>query len=283
MRRKEASQKIIAQLKEKYGQKEAESIARILLRDRYSLTDGETDLDAEQKGDLNDIIDRLLEDEPLQYILRSAYFYGLHLEVTKEVLIPRPETEELVEWCLETARDHRSKWPWRVLDVGTGSGCIALALKNELPSLQVEAVDVSPSALAVAIRNARKYDLSVRFYQLDVMQEQDWKYTGHYDLIVSNPPYITEDELDKLSANVWRYEPDVALFAPNGQPLAFYAQIGKLAREKLNPGGFLFMETNEYRADDTAALLKRLGFEEVELKTDLSGKSRLLKGRWLKP
>ncbi|WP_303924622.1 peptide chain release factor N(5)-glutamine methyltransferase [Draconibacterium sediminis] len=218
------------------------------------------------------IVERLKTHEPIQYILGVAEFYSLELKVQPDVLIPRPETEELVEWICKTELPESAK----ILDIGTGSGCIPLALKNELPATDVMAVDVSENALAIATENAKKNKLDVSFDRVDILKwhERSWP---QFDVIVSNPPYVMEREKKQMEANVLEHEPALALFVCDTDPLIFYRTIAQFASKQLNENGYLFFEINENLGDEMVALVKQLGFKSIELRRDLNGKNRMLR------
>ena len=220
------------------------------------------------------IVERLKTHEPIQYILGVAEFYGLELNVQPGVLIPRPETEELVDWICKTKIPTIAK----MLDIGTGSGCIPLALKNELPAAEVMAVDVSENALLIATENAQKHQLEVIFELADILKwhERSWP---RFDVIVSNPPYVMEREKKQMEANVLEYEPGLALFVSDTDPLIFYRTIAQFASKQLNESGYLFFEINENLGDEMVELVKQLGFKSIELRRDLNGKNRMLRCR----
>lgn len=214
------------------------------------------------------IVDRLIDDEPLAYILGQTFFYGLPFTVNSNVLIPRPETEELVDWILEEPTE-----PVDVLDIGTGSGCIAIALARNKKGWKVEAIDVNKEALSIAKRNAERNDVNIHLLELDILQED---LPLQYDIIVSNPPYISNDETGRMSVSTIKFEPSLALFTHNNDPLQFYKRIGEIAFKALKKGGRLYFELNEYFAEETKHLLLELGYE-VEIKKDLQGKNRMAK------
>lgn len=216
----------------------------------------------------------LKRGRPLQYILGQAWFFGLTLMVTPDVLIPRPETEELVQLILDehaANSDHLS-----VLDIGTGSGCIAIALKNKRPHFEVTALDISSGALAVATANATANKAEIQFIQGDVLDDDFWNKLPNCDIIVSNPPYIRATEQAAMAQHVVEHEPHTALFVPDNDALVFYRAIGHLALKKLNPGGKLYFEINETLGAETQLLLQELGFNKVRLLQDMQGKNRFL-------
>lgn len=220
--------------------------------------------------ELEEAIERLLRFEPIQYIQGKARFLGRDFHVEPGVLIPRPETEELVERILkETPADAR------ILDIGTGSGCIAVTLAKELPAARVEAWDISETALRIARQNAKTWQAGVNFVRRDVLT---WEPEGteRTDLLVSNPPYVTESEKADMEPNVRLYEPGTALFVPDDDPLRFYRHIGLLGRRLLTPGGKLYFEINRAYGPETAALLHAQGYAEVRTDKDLSGNDRFV-------
>ncbi len=217
---------------------------------------------------------RLKKQEPVQYILGTTSFLGMDLKVGPEVLIPRPETEELVRWVIQEVAKSRIPSP-RILDVGTGSGAISLALAQGIPEAEVSALDVSREALKVARENARFHKLEIHFIEANILS---WPGEREYEVIVSNPPYVRQMERQAMKPNVRDYEPGLALFVPDSDPLRFYDAISDFAQAKLSPGGHLFFEINQYLAQETEALLKKKGFRSVALRKDIFGNFRLLKG-----
>lgn len=227
-------------------------------------------LSSKKEQELEDILQRLSRFEPLQYIEGRTLFLGRELWVAPGVLIPRPETEELVELMLkEIPADAR------ILDVGTGSGCIAISLAKELPDALVTAWDVSPEALSVARVNARKLQANVRFVECDVLACQVDK-AGLYDVIVSNPPYVTEAEKADMEPNVLQWEPSLALFVPDDDPLRFYRRIAVLGRDMLADGGRLYFEINRAYGREMVEMLRTMGYVRVRVKKDLSQNDRFV-------
>jgi release factor glutamine methyltransferase len=218
---------------------------------------------------LEEVEERLRKEEPWQYIVGKAWFYGLELSVAPAVLIPRAETEELVHLILsENGQD-----TLKVLDIGTGSGCIPMALKFSRAHWEVHACDVSGAALAIAEGNAATCGLHVHFFELDILQEEP---EGQYDIIVSNPPYIPVEESQWMSASVLEFEPHLALFSGD-DPQLFYRRLAEKSSAWLKTGAKIYLELNEFHADATASLFLRNGFSSVELIQDLAGKNRMLK------
>ncbi|MEM9931928.1 MAG: peptide chain release factor N(5)-glutamine methyltransferase, partial [Bacteroidota bacterium] len=260
------------------GPGEAASVTRLVLEDLFGYRRNSLNRQLSQDEQLLAwaTINRLKAGEPVQYVTGIADFYGLQLHITPDVLIPRPETEELVEWVLET---YPNDTEIRLLDVGTGSGCIPLALKARRPGWSCAAVDISPEALAVASENAERLGLEVTFSKIDALQgaaalpAQDG---GSYNLIISNPPYIPPSEKDKMSASTVVHEPELALFVKEEDPLAFYQKIGELAINQLTQSGRLFFETNEFNHQEVVHLLESMGFQQVTSQKDLQGKWRMI-------
>jgi release factor glutamine methyltransferase len=279
------------QLTQLHGAGEAKAIVRILLEDYFQFqlhNEAHNRLfEALFQEDFERIRQRLLADEPIQYIVGAAWFYGLKFKVNPSTLIPRPETEELVEWVLNQFSIHQKNI--NILDIGTGSGCIPIVLKRKRPVWQVGAIDVSESALLTASRNAWRHETDVNFKVADILAENKWSewitYFKNIYIVVSNPPYILENEKDKLAKNVLAYEPHLALFVPNDDALLFYRKIAQfvLFLRKTSPlteGGkkWVFFECHADFAKDVLEMLKNYGFENLELKRDLSGRERMVKG-----
>ena len=231
-------------------------------------------LTREQSEKINSVVLRLKNHEPLQYILGETCFFGLKLKVSPAVLIPRPETEELVDLISKVELPAGS----RILDIGTGSGCIALALKSRFPEAKVSACDISDEALSVARENSLSNKLDVDFFKADILNwnVSEWPV---YTVIVSNPPYVTVSEKKQMQKNVLDFEPETALFVDDDNPLLFYRTIAGFAIKQLNHGGLLFFEINENFGPETVSMLLDLGFTEFQLKTDLQGKNRMVAAR----
>ncbi|WP_443939136.1 peptide chain release factor N(5)-glutamine methyltransferase [Pedobacter sp. MW01-1-1] len=233
----------------------------------------DVELSDNQKVQLTKLIDALKTGEPIQHILGEAHFYQLIFKVNKNVLIPRPETEELVDWILT---DYKLSVPadLAILDVGTGSGCIPIALKKNLPFAQIASMDISEDALSIAQQNAAKLQTEVNFIHADILT---YKSKGKFDIIVSNPPYIRNLEKEQMHQNVLSFEPHLALFVEDYHPLVFYIAITDLALESLKPDGVLYFEINEYLAKDMIDMLNLKGFKNIELRKDINGKDRMIK------
>jgi release factor glutamine methyltransferase len=214
----------------------------------------------------------LKKHKPIQYILGDTEFYGLVFKVSPSVLIPRPETEELVDWII---KDSKEKQNISILDIGTGSGCIAVTLAKKLPNAKLFALDVSAEALKLATINAETNEVEVEFIEADIL---DWDFGDlKFDIIVSNPPYVRELEKEAMSANVLNHEPHLALFVKDDDALLFYRTITDVANKILKPKGQLFFEINENLGEDTKQLLVDAGYENIELKQDVFDKNRMLK------
>lgn len=223
-----------------------------------------------QQNELNNILDQLKTGKPLQYALGYTEFYGLKFLVNPSTLIPRPETEELVQWILNSV----SNKTLNILDIGTGTGCIAISLKKNLAGAQVSAMDVSVDALNTAKENATLNEVKINFIEADILNYQS---DNHYSVIVSNPPYVTLEDKKLMRRNVTDFEPHTALFVPEDDPLIFYKAIAEFASHNLEDGGLLFFEINESLGKETAQLLMDKGFKDVEIKKDLSDRDRMVK------
>lgn len=226
------------------------------------------------------VIRKLKQHVPIQYILGSTEFYGLHFFVNEAVLIPRPETEELVEWVIEGTRDEGrgARETLNILDIGTGSGCIAIALKKNIPDARVFAMDISEKALEVAKENAKKNNTEIQFIHGDILQPTfELSNFQTFELIISNPPYITEAEKETMHKNVLDHEPHTALFVPDDDALLFYRAILDFSKDKLSSGGKVFFELNDNYADAVAALASEKGFVNGTIKKDLNGNRRMFR------
>jgi release factor glutamine methyltransferase len=219
----------------------------------------------------NDVLAQLEQQKPIQYIFGKAHFYGLEFEVSPFTLIPRPETEELVEWIIN---DNEFKGKLQLLDIGTGTGCIAISLAKNLPDAQVWAIDVSTEALAVAKRNAVTSNIDVTFVQQDILAAETLP--ERYDVIVSNPPYVRNLEKQEIKQNVLDYEPHLALFVEDTDPLLFYRKIALLAKANLTQNGKLYFEINQYLGPETAEMLEQFDFKNIVLKKDIYGNDRMI-------
>lgn len=289
-----------------YNEREAQAIVRTVLDALFgmSLTDiclGKvTQLSADDTTRLEKIMQRLEKSEPVQYVLGAEWFAGRLFDVAPGVLIPRPETEDLVKWTCDEAKEkekednskeERGKEEKEVskkeevphpsiLDIGTGSGCIAITVALALPQARVTAWDISTDALAIAAGNAHRLGASVRFEHQDALSAPDDE--ERWDVIVSNPPYICDRERADMSDNVLSYEPELALFVPDSDPLLFYRAIARYASKALKPGGRLLFETNTAYAHEVAQAMANEGFTAIEVRNDCFGKPRMVKGAFIR-
>ena len=233
----------------------------------------------------NSILADLQQEKPIQYITGEAWFYGLKFEVNENTLIPRPETEELVEWIIESQKSKVQSQKLEILDIGTGTGCIPISLKANLPQANVSTIDVSEKALEVAKRNATSNKVEINFIQANILKVEDlsqlptsnFQLPTSIDIIVSNPPYVRNLEKEEIKKNVLDYEPHLALFVEDTDALLFYRKIAQLALKNLSPNGLLFFEINQYLGKETVELLQNLGFKNIELKKDMYGNDRMIK------
>lgn len=261
-----------------YPDSEALSLAKMLLVEAFGFSTLELygGKDKEISGKRRDVLDKMLsrlqKNEPIQYVLGKETFCGLDFEVDSNVLIPRPETRELVEWIVA---DRKLDASCRILDIGTGSGCISISLAKFLSGAEVEAWDISEGALEVARRNAVRNAVEVLFRQQDVLYALPGE--TRYDVIVSNPPYITEKEKLDMDANVLDWEPFTALFVPDADPLLFYRKIAELGLSMLNIGGVLYFEINRAYGQETVRMLEGLSYKQIELRKDEWGNDRMVK------
>ena len=263
-----------------YPDSEALALAKMLLVEVFGFTTLELyggkdkEISGKRRSVLDEMIRRLKKNEPIQYIIGIETFCGFPFEVNSHVLIPRPETQELVYWI---AGDCRGKLSLRMLDVGTGSGCIAISLAKLVEGATVEAWDVSDKALEVAVRNAEKNRADVLFRQQDVLKAVSGD--ARYEVIVSNPPYIAEKERTEMDANVLEWEPSLALFVADDDPLIFYRAIALLAKDMLVEDGLLYFEINQAYGQETMQMLEKLGYTSVELRKDGWGNDRMIKAK----
>jgi release factor glutamine methyltransferase len=282
---KDLANKFTDSLKAMYEEDEAQAIFLIALahatkfnRAAYLLKKEEL-IAGENLRKLEAILSMLIAGKPIQYITGETLFYGLPFKVNPSVLIPRPETEELVEWmisvCSSSFQTQNSKL-LTILDIGTGSGCIAISLKKNLPNAKVYALDITADTLETAQQNAILNEVEVEFISDDILKPQSVILNTQYDVIVSNPPYIKEDEKPAMHDNVLANEPHRALFVSNEDPLIFYNAIADFALKNLTKSGLLFLEINEYLGQQTANLLKDKGFTNIELRKDMQGKDRMI-------
>lgn len=265
-----------------YDAQEAESFFYMILEEYHQMKRVDLALQPEavfsemETENWNATVEKLKQFIPIQYILGKAHFYGLEFEVNENVLIPRPETEELVEWILSNNQINKPTNP-RILDIGTGSGCIAISLAKNLPNAQVSAIDVSEKALETAKRNAENNEVQVNFMLKDILQTEDLE--QQFDIIVSNPPYVRNLEKEEIRQNVLDHEPHLALFVDDHDALIFYRKIADLALKNLSENGELYFEINQYLGKEMMDLLEQKGFRHMELKKDIYGNNRMVFGR----
>lgn len=266
------------ELANSYPETEIQSFFTILIEFKLNLTRIELalqpiiefnkkDLSFFQKALIN-----LKNNIPIQYIIGETTFFGLTFIVNPHVLIPRSETEELVDWII---KDSKNRIQLKILDIGTGSGCIAITLAKNIPSAEVFALDISTKALEIAKLNAKTNNVSIQFIESDILNLHKLAHT--FDIIVSNPPYVRELEKDKMLKNVLENEPHLALFVKNENPLLFYKKITELAKTHLNKNGNLYFEINQYLGNETLDLLQSNGFKKIELKKDIFEVDRMIK------
>lgn len=257
-----------------YGDAEARQIAEMLIIAKGKISRNDLIIDPHKEliiEELDNIIEELKSWRPVQYIIGYADFYDMELEVGEGVLIPRPETEELVEWIASESKSNTS-----ILDVGTGSGCIAIALNRALKESRVCAIDISSKALDIARRNGNKYAPEVQFVEGDALGEFDKLFGAKFDVVVSNPPYIPQSDISLMRANVTKYEPETALFVPDSDPLLFYRAIAQTSKRLLKKEGKLYFEIYESLAKEMIAMLEIEGYSDIILREDFRGKPRMI-------
>jgi release factor glutamine methyltransferase len=276
---KELYRNFLLQLQKVYSLGEATAITNWVFEKRISLKRADilknpTKLITPVADQLiQDALQQLLQQKPVQYVLGEAWFYNMKLKVNEHVLIPRPETEELVEQLI---KDRKSKLTDpAILDIGTGSGCIPIVIKKNLPAAVVTSIDMSEKAISLASENANMYNTLISFKKIDFLDERQWASFPMYDIIISNPPYIPFKEKEKLNKNVSVYEPPLALFVPDKTPLIFYEKIAAFGLNNLKPSGKIYLETHEDHAEKVASLFRK-DYETVVIKKDMNGKERMV-------
>lgn len=258
-----------------YDEEEKQNVFHLLAEDIIGMSrleiamNPQTEISSAQLKQFEEAMERLKSHEPIQYVLGKTEFFGLNFKVNKHVLIPRPETEGLIRWILEEEE------PKNTIDLCTGSGCIAISLKSVWKDTSIDALDVSVEALKVAKSNATINSADINFIETNLLEAQELPST--YDIIVSNPPYVRELEKSQMRDNVLSYEPHLALFVKDDEPLIFYEKIAVLAKSHLNKKGSVFLEINEYLGEETKSLFLDLGFKHVEVRRDIFGRLRMLK------
>ena len=272
-------------LSELFSEREIRTIFQLCAEKRLNLSSSElllSDSVRMSESDLlffRSVVKRLLNNEPFQYIYGDTEFYGLQIKTDKRALIPRPETEELVDWIIKSHSENFGNGFTKITDICSGSGCIALALKSKSLQTEIIGLDISEGALDLSRENAALNSLDVHFNQLDVLKEELPFENNSLDIVVSNPPYVTESEKLGMQEHVLLYEPHIALFVANDSPFIFYEKIAQQAAEKLKKGGWLYFEINEKYGSEMVRLMKKTGYENIVLKEDLQRKSRMIRGQ----
>ena len=281
----EANLQLVFRLYEIYDDREASNIADLVMENvtGWKRIDRVTNKQVRMSDVMTQQLDKytqdLLKHKPVQYVLHEAWFGGMKLYVDENVLIPRPETEELVDLIVKDIKTKKNpvlkeEKEIQILDIGTGSGCIPITIKKNLPHAEAYAIDISDKALEVAKRNAIENKVNVNFVLSDILDESTWNQFSSFDCIVSNPPYIPSTEKKLMSDNVTKFEPHVALFVPDNDPLKFYKVIARFAEKKLSPGGSVFVEAHENFAEEVKKVFSFLG--DVQIKKDMQGKERFV-------
>jgi release factor glutamine methyltransferase len=281
-----------------YEKAEADAIANLVVESvtkRQWKKIKEQELSAHDVTNMQTIEQQLLSHRPVQYVLNEAWFYGLQFQVNESVLIPRPETEDLVDWIVKEVRSKRHEVRsirkavennpdilplssyLSILDIGTGSGCIPISIKKNIPLAKVSAIDVCSEALHTAMNNSIVHETDIDFHLLDFLDEGKWDQLGKYDIIISNPPYIKSSESKVMSEHILQYEPHKALFVPDDDALLFYRKIADFASLHLQPNGAVYVEINQQLGQETVDLFLQKGFATVELRKDMSGNERFVK------
>jgi release factor glutamine methyltransferase len=280
MKIKEYRTQFIDALTSIYDAGEAESFFYLILEEKKQLKRIDLALhpdlvfSEEEIAIWNAVLEQLQQEIPIQYLLGKTSFYGLDFEVNENVLIPRPETEELVEWILESQKSKVKSQNVKILDIGTGSGCIAISLAKNIPNSQVFAVDISEKALATAQKNAQINNVNIAFINQNILKTEDLQ--QQFDIIVSNPPYVRNQEKEEIKKNVLDNEPHLALFVEDNDALVFYKKIAELANINLAPNGKLYFEINQYLGKEMIDLLEKMNFKNIELRKDIYGNDRMI-------
>nr|WP_314866176.1 peptide chain release factor N(5)-glutamine methyltransferase [uncultured Flavobacterium sp.] len=278
---KQYRDQFIQELTPLYDAGEAESFFYLILEAKQQLKridialQPELVLSASELETWNSILEQLKREIPIQYLLGTTHFYGLEFEVNSSVLIPRPETEELVDWIVQKSKIKNQKSKIKILDIGTGSGCIAISLAKNLPNAEVFALDVSEKALATAQKNAELNQVQVQFICQSILETEDLG--QQFDVIVSNPPYVRHLEKQEIKKNILQNEPHLALFVADDDALIFYRKIAQLALKNLSQTGQLYFEINQYLGQEMLDLLQEMDFKNTELRQDIYGNDRMTK------
>lgn len=277
----DAYQHIISSLSGNYDNRESKNVAQIIIEHLTGFSNSERRLHKnnllsfEDEQQLKKIIKALQKDKPLQYVLQEAWFSGMKFFVNETVLIPRPETEELVEWIVQNSNEVAFNKAG-ILDMGTGSGCIAISLKKKLPGIPVSALDYQTQIINLAKKNAAANNTKVEFYTKDMLQYEAMKSLPVFDVIVSNPPYVLKKEINEMEKRVSANEPHAALFVPDDDPLIFYKAIINFSKDHIKKEGHLYFEINPDCADELKLLLQEKGFKKMHFKKDMQGKIRMV-------
>lgn len=280
----EAKQMFQNQLKDIFPKEEINNFFFLIIEKEFGYSKARTIMRLDEPVSMgesimiHDCLNRLKKSEPIQYILGETEFYGIGMKVNRDTLIPRPETEELVDWIVNDVQQTKGENPVSIVDLGTGSGCIALALCKTLDQADVEAWDVSEGALKVARKNARDNRCKIKFERRDMLSLPEKE--APYDIIVSNPPYVRLSEKKEMKKNVLDYEPTIALYVPNDDPLLYYKRILDWGKNVLKNDGSVYFEINEYLGDDVVKLMKEEGYDSVVLKKDFTGRDRMIRANW---
>lgn len=277
----EARQRLLFQLYDLYDSREAANIADLVMEkitgwmkiDR--VINKHLPLNVQQSGLLEQYSRELGQGRPVQYVLGEAWFMGAKFYVDERVLIPRPETEELLEWLIKSNRGKSLN----ILDIGTGSGCIPIGLKLNLPSCQVHSCDISTAALEVATKNAAAHNTVIHFHETDILNRDAWSNLPQSEIIISNPPYVPEKDKENMNRNVLFFEPHTALFVPDSDPLLFYRAIAEFGRQKLSTNGEVYLEIHEDLSPEVQNALSEAGYREIETRKDLQGKERMIRAK----
>jgi release factor glutamine methyltransferase len=281
MKLKQYRSQFIKELASIYDEGEAESFFYLILEEKKQLRrvdlalQPELKITTEEIALWNSLLEQLKLEKPIQYLLGKTSFYGLDFEVNKHVLIPRPETEELVDWIIKNQNSKVKNGSLKILDIGTGSGCIAISLAKNLPNATVFAIDVSEQALATAQKNANLNNVTITFISQNILDTKDLN--QEFDIIVSNPPYVRNLEKEEIKKNVLDNEPHLALFVENNDALLFYRIIAELAQKNLKKPGELYFEINQYLGKETTDLLEKMSFMQIELRKDIYDNDRMIK------
>ncbi len=276
---KDIHQQILSSLNNFYPEMEVKNFSYLILNSifnysRYQIHENfEKPVNESQYAKIKNIVEELKIYKPIQYIFKKTEFYNCMLSVTEDVLIPRPETEELVDWIIQDQPKEGSY----ILDIGTGSGCIAISLAKNLPHSRVSAMDISQKAIKIASSNAVENSTEINLFHGDIFNLSKEIKTNHFDIIVSNPPYVRESEKALMKPNVLDWEPEISLFVPDENPLIFYKEIIRMASKSLISNGQIFLEINEVFPEEIKNILTKYKFTSIEIRKDISGKSRMVK------